>query len=253
MPALAFYLDAPMQSWGASSKYQYRETSPFPTKSAIVGLLAAALGIDKHSPDEAEKLIPLTSLTLTVARLPKSANGRELNSTRLTDFHTVGGGYPDTPFGKLNVPPVAEKNKSGTLKWKSPEKRTVPTWRSYLTGTSFVAILEGDGETLNQLSKALRNPVWGIWFGRKTCLPSTPLTPTLAETREQAFATLLDALPQRETASLDAFEYQQEVTGAPEDGDFFQSDQPVAFGQHQGAVPSPYRSRAIRHHRPESS
>ena len=54
MPALAFYIDAPMQSWGAASKFQYRETNPFPTKSALVGLIASALGIDKHQPNEAQ-------------------------------------------------------------------------------------------------------------------------------------------------------------------------------------------------------
>ena len=39
MDSLAFYLDAPLQSWGASSKFQHRQTNSFPTKSAVVGLL----------------------------------------------------------------------------------------------------------------------------------------------------------------------------------------------------------------------
>ncbi len=52
MPALAFYIDAPMQAWGLSSRFQHRETNAFPTKSALVGMVAAAMGINKHDADE---------------------------------------------------------------------------------------------------------------------------------------------------------------------------------------------------------
>lgn len=133
MIALAFYLDAPMQSWGASSKYQYRETSAFPTKSAVVGILAAAIGIDKHSSNEAERLAPLNQLRLTAVRLPKSAHGCPLNSTRLTDFHTVGGGYDKSASlrEKMSIPQKASGAPFGT----------VITRRTYLTEISFIAIL----------------------------------------------------------------------------------------------------------------
>ena len=89
MQALAFYIDAPLQSWGSASKFQHRETNRFPTKSAIVGLIAAAMGINKHSEDEATELAPIVDLKLTVVRLEKKAKP----SSRFTDFHTVGGGY----------------------------------------------------------------------------------------------------------------------------------------------------------------
>ena len=84
MQALAFYIDAPLQSWGSASKFQHRETNRFPTKSAIVGLIAAAMGINKHSEDEATELAPIVDLKLTVVRLEKKAKP----SSRFTDFHT---------------------------------------------------------------------------------------------------------------------------------------------------------------------
>lgn len=245
MPTLAFYLDAPMQSWGASSKYQYRETSAFPTKSAIVGLVAAALGIDKHLPEEADHLAPLSNLRLTAIRLPKHIAGRELDGTRLTDFHTVGGGYDKKASlrEKMSIPQKASGAPFGT----------VITRRSYLTDTSFAVLLEGDAGLLEKVAAALLNPVWGLWFGRKTCLPATPLTPTLAERREEAFGKLLNILPSYEPAPMKQFEYQEEITPDTEagDGDFFQSDQPISYRQHQGPIPTPYRARSIRHHRPE--
>lgn len=239
MPAISFYLDAPMQSWGASSKFQYRETGAFPSKSAVIGLVAAALGINKDSPDETEQLAPVGNLRYTAVKLPKP---HPVN--RLTDFHTVGGGYDKKgpPTEKMNIPRKASGAPFGT----------VITRRSYLTDAAFAAILEGNDEALlKRIRLALLDPVWGVWFGRKTCLPATPLTPSLADTRESALLALLAALPGREPIPLTSFEYQEECeTSVPGDGSFTQSDQPVAFGKHQGAVPEPYRARTIRHHRP---
>lgn len=250
MSTLVIYLDAPMQSWGASSKFQYRETGAFPTKSALVGILAAACGVNKHAPDEAEKLAPLTALKLTVVKIDKIG----IPTSRLTDFHTVGGGYPDTTSGKMHIPPIAEKTKGGGLKWKSPDKRTVITRRSYLTDAAFIALFEGDFTTLGKLQEALLDPVWGVWFGRKTCLPATPLTPTLGETPQQALDTLCQTIPALKSRPLAEFEYQTEThpSDNAEDGRIFQSDQPIAFGDHQGPVPASYRARGITHHRPDT-
>jgi len=238
MPALAFYIDSPLQSWGASSKFEFRETNTFPTKSAIVGLLAAARGIDKHDPGESECLAPLVGLRLTVVRLPKKDP-----ATRLTDFHTIGGGYDKdaSPRERMSIPRKASGAPFGT----------VITRRSYLMDSAFAAILEGPAEELEQVSTDLLDPVWGVWFGRKACIPSTPLSPTLADARETAFSALLEALPGIEPVPLSSCEYQEEIaSGQAGEGIFYQSDQPTAFGEHHGPIPAAYRARGIRHHRP---
>lgn len=239
MPALAFYIDAPLQSWGASSKFQYRETNAFPTKSALVGLIAGALGIDKHGSSEASELQPIADLKLTVVRIEKG----QPTPTRFTDFHTVGGGYDKkaTLWEKMSIPKKASGAPFGT----------VITRRSYLTDAKFIAIWEGNAATINQVKAALLDPVWGVWFGRKTCLPASPMSPQIGESRQAALDALLEFLPNHATAPLEQFEFQEEVdAGSSTDGTFYQSDQPVAFGQHHGAVPSPYRARGIRQHRP---
>ena len=239
MPSLAFYIDAPMQSWGAASKFTYRETNSFPTKSALIGLIAGALGIDKHQASEAALLQPIADLNLTVVRLQKPTAA----TSRLSDFHTVGGGFnKKTPlWQKMSIPQKASGAPFGT----------VITHRSYLADARFVALWEGDQATLLRIQSALLDPAWGIWFGRKTCLPASPLTPTLGETRQDAFDKLLRSLPDIEPAPLEQFEYQEEVTSEQTaGGTFYQSDQPVAFGQHHGAVPAAYRARGIYQHRP---
>jgi CRISPR-associated protein Cas5/CasD subtype I-E len=226
---LAFLIDAPLQSWGASSKFQRRDTENWPTKSALIGLLAAALGIDKNAADEADRLAPLCGLVFTVLRWPKAAP-----SVRLTDFHTVGGGYDKKdPVEKLFI-----SRKAGD---GSPFG-TVITRRTYLMDTRFIAIFQGDGETLDNVAKALLDPVWGLWFGRKACMPAEPLSPVVALSAVEALTTMADRLGV-DPAALLTLEGMTEKAGK---GTFHQADQPTAFGQHHGPIPTAYLSRSVR-------
>ena len=47
MATLLLRLAAPLQAWGADSKFETRKTNREPTKSGVIGLLAAALGLER--------------------------------------------------------------------------------------------------------------------------------------------------------------------------------------------------------------
>jgi len=49
MATLLLRLAAPLQAWGADSKFETRKTAREPTKSGVIGLLAAALGLPAAS------------------------------------------------------------------------------------------------------------------------------------------------------------------------------------------------------------
>ncbi len=49
MPTLLLRLAAPMQSWGYDCKFEERRTGNEPTKSGVVGMVAAALGIKRDA------------------------------------------------------------------------------------------------------------------------------------------------------------------------------------------------------------
>lgn len=229
--ALAFVLDAPLQSWGNSSRFQRRETGSWPTKSGVIGLLAAALGIDKYAADEAERLAPLAALRFHCYRWDKRSPIQRLN-----DFHTVGGGYEkNDPWQKLCIPRKAGDG--------SPFG-TVITQRSYLADARFLIVLEGDDHVLlEQCVNALLDPVWGVWLGRKSCIPARPFHPTLATTALGALSALALLLGEPEDAFA-LLEGQREEEGA---GAFRLKDQPVSFGAHHGIVPSSYPTRSVRH------
>ena len=179
---LALMLDAPMQSWGFSSRFQRRTTGLHPTKSGVIGMLCAALGLDKGSPQEAEILPRLAALRMKSLVMPRWTTSRwtgkekELSVRRLEDFHTVQN----------------TRRASG-----KPNRDPVVTQRQYLLDALFGLILSGEATLLNDVAVALQNPVWGIWFGRKSCIPAAPVFRKLAATEEEAIATLTEGRPFR--------------------------------------------------------
>lgn len=212
--ALAIYLDAPLQSWGVSSRFQRRGTESHPSKSGVLGLIAAAMGIDKHSPDEASQLAPLAACRFSVFPVAQGENAPPV--LRLEDYHTVGGGYDRSdPIDKLRI----SRKASGGV------STTIQTWRYYLEQARFVAVLEGSTSILQQAAAALENPVWGVWFGRKCCLPAAPLLPTLATSSQEALAGLLKKAQARISG-----EGLMEKDG---DSAWHPLDNPVAFGRRE--------------------
>ena len=50
MSTLLLRLAGPMQAWGAEAQFEIRKTNREPTKSGVIGLLAAALGLRRDDP-----------------------------------------------------------------------------------------------------------------------------------------------------------------------------------------------------------
>ena len=63
MPTLLLRLVGPMQSWGTTSRFDQRDTGKEPSKSGVIGLLAAAMGIERENWSELE---PLTRFSMGV-------------------------------------------------------------------------------------------------------------------------------------------------------------------------------------------
>ena len=138
MATLLLRLAAPLQAWGADSKFETRKTNREPTKSGVIGLLAAALGIRR---DEPEKLEPLTRLRFGVRV--------EQEGRLLVDYHIA----------------------------KVPEAdRSYVTYRHYLEDAVFLVGLESeDAALLQELEAALKHPAFPLYLGRRSCPPTLPL------------------------------------------------------------------------------
>lgn len=217
---LALRLEGPLQSWGFDSQYNRRNTGLTPTKSAIAGMCCAALGLARGSSEEKEFLASFRDVRLTAIAKPRHRYQKELSVRRLPDFHTVGGGYdPNHPDERGSITVSAE---SGTPRAKNGQSTAVLTHRQYLTDASFGVLLEGDSSLLGQIAAALENPVWGIWLGRKTCIPTAPVLAGLRSDRGEALSLLIGTKP------IDSFTRQEEVENFADGRDSL-PDLPVSF------------------------
>lgn len=84
MATLLLRLTAPLQSWGADSKFEIRKTNREPTKSGVVGLLAAAMGLRR---DDTQGLQVLNRLRFGVRV--------DQEGTFLVDYHTANNPTPE--------------------------------------------------------------------------------------------------------------------------------------------------------------
>lgn len=157
---LVLRLAGPLQSWGSRSQFNRRETDGEPTKSGVVGLLAAAQGRRREDPIE-----DLLHLQLGVRT--------DQPGSLLRDYHTVSD-YRDRPL------PSAKVNAKGLQVATSPGKRTHITHRYYLQDAVFVVAVGGPEGVLATIADAVRRPAFPLALGRRACVPTQPLllTPT---------------------------------------------------------------------------
>lgn len=232
---LALLLDGPMQSWGFTSRFTRRTTALHPTKSGIVGMLAAALGIDKYGTDEAAHIAKLTALICTTITLPKTRGDNELPVLRLSDYHTIGGGY-EKGADSMKKPRAA----SGA------GLETVLSERHYLLDARFGVLLEGAADSLNQIAAKLQDPTWGVWLGRKCCIPVSPLVVSVSPDKAAALQVLLTRTGFDTGLTLERFDHVIEGDDAEGlDGEWL-NDTPVAFGAPIGERHAPRRIRQVR-------
>ncbi|MFA6221112.1 MAG: type I-E CRISPR-associated protein Cas5/CasD [Desulfomonilaceae bacterium] len=144
-------LEGPLQAWGDNSKFVIRRTMEAPTKSGVIGLLCAALGVSRSKASE-DWLPKLSALTMGV-RI-------DVPGVRWWDYHTVGAGM------RMRIAEAEGKTKPGAML----------TRREYLCDASFLVALQGDDESLiYELSEAIKKPKWTLYLGRKSCPPARPL------------------------------------------------------------------------------
>lgn len=208
-----------MQSWGFDSQYNRRNTGLMPTKSAIAGLCCAAMGLDRGSNEEISFLNEFNTLRMTAIAIPRKTK-RELPVRRMQDYHTVGGGYD--PNNPCEVGHITVKAKDGKPRIDNGQALAVLTRRQYLNDASFGVLLEGEASLLQTIASALSNPVWGIWFGRKTCIPSAPVFAGMKSNLYDALKLLIGESP------IESFTRQEEAENFSEGRDSL-PDSPISF------------------------
>lgn len=162
---LVFQLYGPMASWGQPAVGGDRATAMSPTRSAILGLLGAALGIRR---DEEGCLD-------TLHQSVRVATKQLTPSSLLRDYHT-------SQVPARNNKYVYRTRKNELLDEQKNKLNTVLSTRDYRCDGLWVVALsltEKASMTLEMLQQALQRPVFVLYLGRKSCPISAPLLPTL--------------------------------------------------------------------------
>jgi len=167
-PKLLLWLEAPLQSWGFDSKFGRRDTQAFPTKSGVIGLVCAAMGAGGEARELLHEFSDLRQTVISFVRAEQTPDGfvRWDREPLLRDFQMVGSGYDnEDPWENLMIPKMSNGKKpvgSGTKM----------TYRYYLQDAAFAVILEIPPGKTEEIAGCLRNPVWDLYLGRKSCIPT---------------------------------------------------------------------------------
>ena len=217
---LLLWLEAPLQSWGFDSKFGRRDTLKFPTRSGVLGLLCAALG---YSGEQKEFLAQMSSKQQLVVSYLRNDEKKQTITPEplLMDFQMVGRGYDNSdPWQSLLIPKTSEGKKAvgGGSKM---------TYRYYLQDARFAVVLECSQAESTLFSKALQNPMYDLFLGRKNCVPTEFIYQGVFDSENAALEQATEIANQKGCK-----EYFRVVEGDHLDGDSMTlNDIPLQFGE----------------------
>lgn len=137
MKTLTIKLAGPLQSYGNEASFNRRTSYHFPTKSAVIGMIAAALGLRRDD----QRINDLKKIGYAV-RIDQP--GRTL-----TDFQIV--------------------------EYDCKKHKRKLTYRNNLQDAVFIAAIYSDDQQIDMIDHALHHPKFQLFLGRRANVPAGPL------------------------------------------------------------------------------
>lgn len=155
MKTILLKLKGPMQSWGTSSHFETRNTDYYPSKSAVIGIIAACFGYRR---DQEQQIKELNELDFALRV--------DQQGMLLRDYH------------------IAQKYKE-----TGEFEKTYVTNRYYMEDAVFViAISHASDQQVEEIYEALQHPYFSPFMGRRSC--PVPLDFIIKMTEEDAITAL---------------------------------------------------------------
>ncbi len=146
-----------MSAYGLQTFDVDRKINHFPTRSAIIGLLGAALGITRKQHGQLYILSNKLKIAVQVNNVGQ----------KIVDYHTVQNFR--SPMGKI-------------------QKGTKPTYREYWCDSEHSFAITADDETIDLLTSKVKSPIFTLFQGRKSCPLTRPLFDNVVENDNPANA-----------------------------------------------------------------
>lgn len=169
---LVFQLYGALSSWGDIAVGEHRRSYGHPSKSAITGLLAAALGIDREDDSSHVELCQQYGVSVCVR-----ARGELLR-----DYHTTQVPKGNRKYATRQDELIMDKDKLGTIlsqrDYHMDAFCQIAVW----------CMTDDAPYTLEELKQKLKHPHFNLYLGRKSCPVSLPLHPViLSKSLKRAF------------------------------------------------------------------
>jgi CRISPR system Cascade subunit CasD len=165
---LIIHLRGPFASFAESPGNTTRKTGDMPSRSALIGLAAAALGIERS---DQVRQTQLADALVTASALLSSGD-------ILSDFHTFQSLNDAAKGASSRVNALARKEYLETGITRR-DYRTDASWQAAYRLSSTAGIV-----ALTELKKAFQQPQFALYLGRRSCPPSHPLNPKLYEAED---------------------------------------------------------------------
>lgn len=156
-----FTLVAPIGAFGDLAGHERRRSAEWPARSAVLGLVGAALGVRRDDRAAQERLGKWRTAVSVLSR-----------GEVLRDFHTV----QTVPSARIKHPATRREAVQALDAAESP----LITWRDYRSDCAFAVALWG-GSGAADLRDALERPRFTPYLGRKSCPLSAPMAPRVVE------------------------------------------------------------------------
>ena len=158
---LILRLDGPMQAWGTHTFEDFRPSNLYPTRSGLLGLIAACLGIERG--DHAGQAALAASVEFSVRvdsqfERPSASGKVDKTIIKIDDYHTV-----------MDARRVSRAPKKG---------ETIQSWREYLFDAAFTVAVGVKADAplvLETIADALRRPLYTPTLGRRACPLTRPV------------------------------------------------------------------------------
>ena len=193
-----FTLAAPMGACGDLAGHERRSSGAWPARSAVLGLVGAALGVQRDDVAGQERLARWRVAVSVLSR-----------SVAFRDFHTV----QTVPTARIRRPATRRE----ALEALGGGDNPLITWRDYRSNCAFGVALWGR-EGPEEVREALARPHFTPYLGRKSCPLSAPMAPDVVKAENPVEALARIQLPPFLERELDPGRPLVVVSDEPLDG-----------------------------------
>jgi len=193
---LVFQLYGPFVSWGDIAVGEERPSALVPTKSAVLGILAAAKGVkrpDRLQDDKERKVCEIQHVQMSQGY--GIAVKTDAAGMPLFDYHTIQ--VPSSGSGRNKKTFYTRRDE---LCWEEKSLlNTILSRREYRQDAYYTVAVWARPQapfSLNELCRKLLEPEYMLYLGRKACPPALPLNPIVVSASSIEKALDQEVLPE---------------------------------------------------------